>query len=291
MALLDLFSKERDCSVETLLGVGANRRQGRYTAVLGDDLKPTYVAIADQYLVRGLSDFKIKLNGDLPRDREKLFLLRDLCAQHGIGAPRIRLDANNLWSGRVEAAVEHLAALGGDLFAVEEPVGAGDTAGISRVSAASGLPVILDESLCTLKDLARFKELPGRLIANIKVSRVGGLIRALGLIGAVKKLGWPVIIGCHVGETSLLTRAALIPAAAAGENLIAQEGAYGDYLVESEPVEPTLRFGQCGQLDLDAPYSFNTVRGMETVPVENWNTGFGLKCRWPQLADSGQPAS
>jgi len=44
------------------------------------------------------------------------------------------------------------------------------------------------------------------------------------MIEELKKLGWPVIIGCHVGETSLLTRAALVVSGAAGESLIAHEG-------------------------------------------------------------------
>jgi len=118
--------------------------------------------------------------------------------------------------------------------------------------------------------------LPGKFIANIKVSRVGGIIRALRLVQELKKLGWPVIIGCHVGETSLLTRAALITAYAAGENLIAQEGAFGDYLVEQEPVIPVLTFGRNGILDLNYPYYLKTVQGLKLIPVENWDTGFGM---------------
>ena len=291
MALLDLFSKEQRCSVEDLLSVGQNRRQGRYTAVLGDDDLWKYTRYVEQYLAQGFSDYKVKLSGDLERDREKLVLLRDLCVQHGVENPRIRLDANNLWKNRAADAGVHLAALGGSLFAVEEPVGSGDTAGISRVCAASGLPVILDESLCTLTDLKRFMDLPGSFIANIKVSRVGGIMRSLKMIDVLKKLGWPIIIGCHVGETSLLTRAALIPAVAAGERLIAHEGAYGDYLVEREPVEPTLKFGDCGRLDLGAPYFFETVQGRQAVPVENWDTGFGLKCRWPTCPEEGHTES
>lgn len=289
MALLDLFSQEQSCSVEALLGINECKRHGRYTAVLGDDKKWKYTTVVEQYLVRGLSDFKIKLNGNLERDREKIAILYDLCEQHGVSDPRIRVDANNFWEGRAEEAIEHLKALEGRIFAVEEPVGSGDTAGISRVSTASGLPVILDESLCTLKDLSQFKNLPGKFIANIKISRVGGIIRALRLIDALEKLGWPVIVGCHVGETSLLTRAALIPAGTAGENLVAQEGAYGDYLVEREPVYPMLKFGRNGLLDLDVPYFFKNVQGLQVVPAENWNTGFGMKCRWPALLDDGNP--
>lgn len=286
MAALDLFSREQSRSVEALLGIKECQRKGRYSAVLGDNSKGHYSALVGQYLARGFSDFKIKLNGNLKRDQEKITILCDLCEQHGVADPRIRLDANNLWKGRVEDAINHLKALVGDVFAIEEPVGSEDIGGTSRVGIASGLPVVLDESLCTLRDLERFKSLPGKFIANIKVSRVGGIIRALRLVNVLRESDWPVIVGCHVGETSLLTRAALIPADAAGENLIAQEGAYGDYLVEREPVYPMLKFGRGGHLDLKRPYSFKTVQGLEMVPVENWERGFGLKCRWPD--SSGQ---
>ena len=289
IALLDLFSKEQNCSVEAMLGINKFKRHGRYTAVLGDDGKRKYTAILNQYLIRGFSDFKIKISGNLEQDREKIAVLYDLCEQHGVSNPRIRLDANNLWKNRVNEAIAHLKALEGPIFAVEEPVGPGDAAGISRVSTVSGLPVILDESLCTLKILSQFKNLPGKFIANIKVSRVGGIIRALRLIDAVIKLGWPVIVGCHVGETSLLTRAALIPADVAGGNLVAQEGAYGDYLMNWEPVYPMLKFGHCGILNLKLPYFLKTVQGFQTIPPENWDTGFGMKCRWPALPDDNNP--
>ncbi len=289
MAMLDLFSQEKNCSVEAMLGMNNCKRQGSYTAVLGDDKKWKYTTIVDQYLVRGFSDFKIKLNGNLERDREKIAILKDLCKQHGTSDVRIRIDANNLWSGRPEEAITHLKALNVSVFAIEEPVGPKDVLDISRVSSDTGLPVILDESLCKLSELSLYKNVPGKFIANIKISRVGGLIRSLKMIEEIKKLGWPLIIGCHVGETSLLTRAALIPAAAAGENLIAQEGAYGDYLVEREPVEPILKFSRNGQLDLGLPYYYKTVQGLNLVPMDNWNMGFGMACRWPTCPDDGQP--
>ena len=113
--------------------------------------------------------------------------------------------------------------------------------------------------------------------------------KGLRLIQELKKLGWPVIIGCHVGETSLLTRAALIPAYAAGENLIAQEGAFGDYLVEREPVDPILKFGRNGMLDLSQPYYLKTVQGLRLVPTENWDIGFGMECRIFDTPDDGRP--
>jgi len=289
MAFLDLFSQEKGCTIETLLGLDGCQRRSRYTAVLGNDERWKFTTLVDQYLIRGFSDFQIKLSGNLEKDKAKLQILTDLCNQHGVSDVRVRLDANNLWAGRAEEAIEHLRALNGQIFAIEEPVGARDLDDINKVSTATGLPIILDESLCTLDDLSLYRSLPGKFIANIKVSRVGGLMRALKLVEEVKKLGWPIIIGCHVGETSLLTRAALVPAYAAGENLIAQEGAFGDYLVEREPVEPILKFGRNGVLDLSKPYYLKTVQGLKITPEENWNVGFGMQCRMLTIPDDGKP--
>lgn len=289
MAFLDLFARERGCSVETLLGLDNCQRRGRYTAVLGDEKEWKFIHLVDHYLVRGFTDFKVKLKGNLKKDQDKLAILKARCEQQGVSDVRIRLDANNLWHGRCGDAVAHLKAFDGSIFAVEEPMGPRDVEGISEVNAATGLPVILDESLCTLADLSLYKNLEGRLIANVKVSKTGGLIRALKLIEELKRLAWPIIIGCHVGETSLLTRAALLAAGAAGENLIAQEGAFGDYLVEREPAEPVLKFGRHGILDLQRPYYITTVRGLKVIPKENWDTGFGMQCRMPKIPDDGQP--
>ncbi|MFH0976126.1 MAG: alpha/beta fold hydrolase [Spirochaetota bacterium] len=281
MALLDLFAREKKCSVEECLGLKDYKRSGRYSAVIPDSKIWEYTAIADKSLIRGITDFKIKLKGKPEKDRQKLDILFDLSRQHGIKNIRIRLDANNLWKGKSEEAIEYIKNLGTSIFAVEEPVGPRDIEDIKKVSIETGLPVILDESICTLNDLSQYKSLSGKYIANIKISRVGGILRAFEMIDELKEMNWPVIIGSHVGETSLLTRAALIIASYTGESLIAHEGAFGDYLVECEPAEPMLKFGRYGLLDLSNTYFLKNVQGLKSIPPENWNTGFGMDCRVP----------
>jgi L-alanine-DL-glutamate epimerase-like enolase superfamily enzyme len=286
MAMLDLLSREKSCSVEKMLGLDDGKLCSRYTAVLGDDKKWKYTTLVDKYLIRRLSDFKIKLSGNLERDIEKLDILEDLSVKHHAESIRIRLDANNLWKDRCDEAIQYTMMLGARrVFAMEEPVRAKNAGDISKFSIATGLPVILDESLCTLEDLSLYKKIEGKFIANIKVSKAGGLIRALKMIEELKKMGWPVIIGCHVGETSLLTRAGLVVSSAAGDSLIAHEGAFGDYLVELEPVTPMLQFGRKGLLDLNSPYDLKTVHGLQIIPPENWKIGFGMKCSMPLIME------
>ena len=269
-----------------MLGLDDGKLCSCYTAVLGDNKKWKYTTLADQYLIRGIADFKIKLSGNLGRDIEKIEILEELSVKHNAKPIRIRLDANNLWKDRCDEAIEYTMMLGvGRVFAMEEPVRAKNAEDISKFSTATGLPVILDESLCTLDDLSLYKNIAGEFIANIKISKVGGLIRALKMIEELKKLGWPVIIGCHVGETSLLTRAALVVSGAAGDSLIAHEGAFGDYLVEREPASPMLKFGREGLLDLNSPYYLKTVQGLQVIPAENWKVGFGMKCSMPLITE------
>lgn len=276
MALLDLFAREKSQSVETLLNLQDAKRNSSYSAVVGIDSIQTCAGLAELYLKRNMADFKIKLNGHLDEDREKIDMITTLAKKHQARNFRIRLDANNLWDGHTDGAIRYMKDLDREVFAVEEPVKAGDVDAISRFSIETGYPVILDESLLSMDDLEWFSISPGSFIANVKISRVGGLVRAIQMIRALKQKNWPVIIGCHVGESSLLTRAGLIAAAVAGDHLIAHEGAFGNYLVAWEPVKPMLRFNKKGKLNLDVPYVYKDTRGYHTVQPKAWDLGMGM---------------
>jgi hypothetical protein len=79
---------------------------------------------------------------------------------------------------------------------------------------------------------------------------MGGVLRSLHLASEVRQRGLRLIIGAHVGETSLLTRAALTVANAARDLLIAQEGAFGTHLLVHDVVERPLMFGAAGVLEI-----------------------------------------
>lgn len=281
-ALLDLFSKEKNINVEKLLGLEDPKRGYNYTAVLGDSGEEKYIALVHRYIGVGFSDFKVKVNGDLEKDRMKLDLLQQLTNEKGISNIRVRLDANNLWKGQPDKAIEHLSKLGHSIFGIEEPVEPKNFEALSKISNALNIPIILDESLCNLNDFEKLDKVSGSFIANIKVSRAGGVIRSLELIKELKSRGHQIIIGAHVGETSILTRAGMCVAQVASDNLLAQEGGYGLILLEKEPPFPSLMFGKGGKIDLSKPYQIKTPEKTIEVPLENWNIGWGLTCKTPK---------
>lgn len=246
LALLDAMARERGQPVEATLSLPALAGSFQYTAVIGDSAPGAFERLLGRYRSAGFRQFKLKLSGDLRRDRAKLACFR------GQPGETVRVDANNLWPNALEAA-SYLEALAYPVAAVEEPVGAGDFDELVAFADRTGLPVILDESL--LRG-ATLEQLPGpaeRWIANLRVSKLGGLLRSLEAVSAARRRGIRIVVGAQVGETSLLARAALPVARAAGKLLAGQEGAFGPLLLERDLCDPPLVFGGRGVLRAPAP--------------------------------------
>lgn len=242
MALLDVIGREQGKTLEALLDLPPLAGAFQYSAVLGDSAWPVYRLQLMRYRRAGFRDFKLKLSASERRNRGKLVPFRGAG-----GAVRVRADANNLWPDAM-ACIDALAPLDFEWFALEEPVAADRLDQCRIVADSLGTRIILDESFLgagRLGDLARD---PERWILNCRVSKLGGLTRAIDLFGECRRLGLPVIVGAHVGETSLLTRAGLTLAHAAGDLLVAQEGAFGTWLLREDLVDPPLMFGDGGVL-------------------------------------------
>jgi len=242
LALLDALARERRMSLEQLLGLPGLHGTFRYTGVLGDSASWIYALLLQRYLSRGMTDFKLKLSGDLQRDRRKLALLR----RRGESV-RVRVDANNLWPD-AGPCIDHLTKLDFPFTAIEEPLAANNLDGFARIAAALDTPIVLDESGLRVEQLDHLPGPADRWILNCRVSKMGGLLRSLATVEAARARGIGVIVGAHVGETSVLTRAALTVAAHAGGALVAQEGAFGTMLLRRDVASPVLMFGRGADL-------------------------------------------
>ena len=248
LALLDLIGREEGQAVEALLALPPLEGSFRYTAVLGAEDSSTFAAQLENYLRREFRDFKAKLSGEPAADQGRL---RHFAA-HARSARSLRLDANNRWRNPGDA-VTALRDLAADFFAVEEPLAAGNYAGLRRVAAETGVRIILDESFLRREQFAALGPLPGPWILNLRISKLGGLLRSLAVARRAIELGVPVIIGCQVGETSLLTRAALALAMGIRDSaLLGREGAFGTHLLSRDVVACPLEFGVGGILDVNA---------------------------------------
>lgn len=243
-AVLDALGLHQKRSVEDLLGLPPLTGSFHYSAVLGVSQESVFQAQLAQYVHLGFLDFKIKISGDLDKDKTHLQALKA-----ALPNANIRLDGNNLWPD-ADAALPYLNALKGLFWAVEEPIKPKDFAGLQELAQQLDCQIILDESLLSCADLEIPQKQPALWLANIRVSKMGGVLRSLQVAHACSQAQIPIIVGAQVGETSLLTRAALTVVHAHRASVRAQEGAFGTLLLASDITTPCLMFGAHGALDL-----------------------------------------
>jgi L-alanine-DL-glutamate epimerase-like enolase superfamily enzyme len=254
LAILDVLGQQEGQTIEHLLSVAPLEGLFYYTAVLGDAKTGAFAAMAEQYFRRGFTDYKVKLSGEENRDREKLDIFRAWPAATPF---RIRADANNLWETPDEA-IDAIRRLDYSLFAIEEPLRDKRYVDLARIADALQCKVVLDESFLRVGQFSSLPDPPGRWLINIRVSKMGGILRSLDIVDGARSRGIGVIVGAQVGETSLLTRAGLTVARAAGDALVAQEGAFGTLLLEHDVSNPVLMFGAGGVLDASTYPSLKT---------------------------------
>ncbi len=241
LAVLDALARAEAVPIDEVLSLETPVGPFVYSAVLGDNPLPLFAAQLARYRWSRLTDYKIKLSGDPARDRRKVALLRRT------GALRLRVDANNHWE-QAGPAIDHLRSLGVPLFGIEEPLKADDHQGFLEIAEALDAPIILDESLLRTEQLSSLPGSPARWTLNCRVSKMGGLIRSLRVAADAAAHGSGLVVGAHVGETSLLTRAALSLVGANRATVQAQEGAFGTYLLTTDITDEAIMFGRRGLL-------------------------------------------
>ncbi|MEX0829433.1 MAG: hypothetical protein WD032_04260 [Nitrospirales bacterium] len=104
------------------------------------------------------------------------------------------------------------------------------------------------EHFKSLEDLKSWMSTNSRAL-DTNPARWCAVERSLAIAKKAKAMGIPIIIGAQVGETSILTRASLTLASQYRDILLAQEGAFGTYLLEHDITDTPLMFGAGGTLD------------------------------------------
>lgn len=263
MALLDYIARRDQLSVEALLKLSKLDQTISYTAVVGDSsIAKTYLT-SMAYMLYGFSDFKVKLSGNIQHDKKRLALLPQ--------RTNIRFDANNLWQ-RGESCIDFCQNLERKFWAIEEPVKPFDFDSMNLIANTLHTKIILDESLYLKQHLHHLPGTPEKFIANIRISKCGGILRSIELAKQSQERGLGLILGAHVGETSLLTRAALVVGQSCNKAPIAREGAYGSLLLKKDISEPSLRFRRRGEFK-PSTYKFpeNSGLALSIDPLSiNW---------------------
>jgi len=120
----------------------------------------------------------------------------------------ISADANQGYSP--EQAIQYVRAIeGAGLDFFEQPVAAGDLAGMAAVAAATEIAIGADEGIHSLDDIRRHRAYKAAHGVSLKAIKLGGIGATVAAARLCDSLGMNVNISCKTGESSVACAAAL----------------------------------------------------------------------------------
>jgi L-alanine-DL-glutamate epimerase-like enolase superfamily enzyme len=237
MALLDAAGRSWMLPVSELIGTKL-RQSVVYSAVIPMMDPEQMKQLFNLVKMNHMRFVKLKVGTDT--DLETLRMARD----HLGFEVDIRVDANSAWSP--SEAIARLRQMEPyRISAVEQPVAKADFTGLKRVQEAVQIPVIADESLCTEEDARRLIDLKACQVFNIRLSKCGGLGTATRIRRMAERAGILCQLGCHVGETSILSAAGRHFALTV-PHLSYVEGSFSNYLLVKDVVAQPVIFQKGG---------------------------------------------
>lgn len=210
LAVLDAYGRAFDepvgRAVELAEVPGLRRfpspRQVRYSAAITAESRRKELISAIKFRLYGFRHVKAKVGVAGQDDPQRLRWIRRILG------PRVdlRIDANEAWSpGELLARVEPLGRF--RISALEQPVPHAEVEALAALRSQLGMAVMLDESLCGYPDAVAAVEHETADILNVRLSKCGGILPSLRIMGLAQRSGLGLQLGCHPGETAILSAA------------------------------------------------------------------------------------
>jgi muconate cycloisomerase len=181
-------------------------------------------------------DVKVKVG--IP-GQDDVFRLKNIRLRLG-WTKDLRVDANEAWS-RAEAADRIRALEPFRISAVEQPVPHANVDILREIREKTRVPIMLDESLCSMVDAERALDQQSCDLLNLRLSKCGGFIPTLRLAQFAAQHGLGYQLGCQVGETALLSAAGRHFATSVAQVRYV-EGSYDRHLVRETLAKSDITF-------------------------------------------------
>lgn len=210
LAILDAYARREGRSVGDAVRM-VESAQGlltpkplavRYSGAITAETPKKEVISAWKMWIYGFHQTKVKVGVDGQDDPARLAKLRKILGRR----MDIRIDANEAW--KADELVERVKPLlPFRPSALEQPVAHAEVDSLAELRPKLGVPVMLDESLCGYPDAVHAVERQTADILNVRLSKCGGIIASLKIMALAHRSGLQIQLGCHPGETGILSAA------------------------------------------------------------------------------------
>jgi len=245
-ALLDILCKAEGKDIYELLDTEPLRDK----IIYGGTLPILTVKAAEQLLMGfkqlGITNLRIKLSSNTEYSRQ---ILKK--ARHILGKDfDLRVDANASWN--LESALSNLKICRKyGIFTIEEPFGR-DSKFLPKLinsPQVNNFHFVADESALTAEDIYKAEQDKSFDMINIRLSKNGGLFKSLLLAEEAEEYGIKYQVGCHVGETGILSSVGRVLASLVN-NPVYTDGSYDEYLLSDNITKANLTFGPGGKASI-----------------------------------------
>ena len=247
LAILDAYCRHFDKSLGDVIHLSSlphlrrhpKPQRVRYSGAITAESAKGEVISAWKMRLYGFAQVKIKVGVAGQDDPQRLAKLRKILGER----IDVRLDANEAW--HIDDLLEHVRPLREfQPSLLEQPVPHAEVGGLGELRKLLGVPVMLDESLCGYPDGTRAIRERTTDFFNVRLSKCGGILPSLRLFSLAEEHGIKLHLGCHPGETAILSAAGRHLASNIA-NLKYVEGSYDRHvLAENLSVEDiTFRYG------------------------------------------------
>lgn len=189
-AVWDLYARSLGKPLSRIWG------DGQRTTLTTDITLPIMEAPAvdrfwEIYRSYAFTTIKVKVSGHLQRDLDMIRALQRIVAPE----TQYILDGNQGFTvANAKALVEHLETLQIKPLFFEQPLPEDDLRGLGQLSQTLPIPICVDETVRSRKDLRRLLDSGLKPIVNIKLMK-SGIEESLGIIADAQRTGCPLMIG------------------------------------------------------------------------------------------------
>jgi L-Ala-D/L-Glu epimerase len=203
MAVYDLLGKRYGLPLYRLLGGTDSPLETDMTISI--DFPEKMASDSLERSGQGFGILKIKVGNDPGLDIRRIMAIRK-----AVGPDiKLRIDANQGWKPKeAVVVVNRLSKEGVDIELIEQPVRAGDYAGMRFVRDRVDIPVIADESVFSPADALRLIEMQAADGINIKLMKCGGIFNALKIAAIAESAGLTCMVGSMMESSLSVTAAA-----------------------------------------------------------------------------------
>ena len=249
-ALLDALGKNQNKYIIDYFPKDFRTDKIYYGALIPMDNKERITEICRLIKKMKINKIRVKIGKDFDRNKEII----DTVSHMFIDSYDLRVDING--AGDLKLALKHLQLLKEyKVSVIEQPMMPDDPniADYAKLAQTYGMILMADESACSLQDVKRLYREGFYKMINVRLSKCGGFRNSLKIIDYLRLNKTPFQIGCHLGESGILSAAGRILSLLCGDALY-YDGSYDKFLLKKNITCENVSFGLGGEAGpLDGP--------------------------------------